>query len=255
MNEIEQLLHIEYSYSKRDESELAPTLDLFLNTVGGERKPYWVRAGAIDLVNDLVIVCSFVAGATFGQVINSYFAGLLRTEDAKVLGEQHRKAIEPWLQSVVHAFREITATAKKLLERGFSSPHSLGKEQSIAIEIPLGKTSCYIVLDQPHISQKALDKLPSAIGCMLRFIAEEGIPEDATVMQLFFDSKSDDWNYLLAPTSAGFGRFVDRVINIKTGESISITSAEQFIKFAVIAPKEGLKFLVDPFRHSKKRTE
>jgi hypothetical protein len=256
MNEIEQILHIDYSYSERDESKLAPTLNLFLHELGGERKPYWGRKGVIDLVTFLELVISFVAGATFGQAIENYFAGLLRIEDAKVLGEQHRKDIDRWLQDVEHAFGKIVAAAKKLFERGFSFPHSLGKEQPLAIEIPLGKVSCYIVLNQPHVSQEALDKLPSAIVHMLRFIAEEGIPEDAITVQLFFDYKSCDWNYLLAPTPEGFGRFIDRVINIKTGESISITSVEQFIEFTDITPGDGFKFLVDPFyHHDKKMTE
>ena len=89
---------------------------------------------------------------------------------------------------------------------------------------------------------------------VVRLISDIGIPEDAIIVQLYFDYKSRDWRYLLAPTLKGFGHFIDRVIDIKTGACIGFTSAEQFIEFAGVTPKDGFKFLVDPFWYNVHKT-
>ena len=229
MSDINQILNVDYSYSSKDEEELSPILTSLEKRLGGERRPYGGRAGAIDLVTFLEVVISLVASATLGKVLESYFSGLLRTEDTKTIGQQHRETIERWLNNVKIGLQEIVAAIEERLKSRKHLSTFFGKEQPFAIRFQIGQITCYVVINQPHITQEALDILPNAIIRVVRFFAEVGIPEDATVVQLFFDSKSSDWRYLLAPTREGFGHFIDRVIDIKTGEIYSrITSADSF---------------------------
>jgi len=253
LSDINHILVIKYSYSLNNEPELEPILTALERRLGGERRPYAGRKGAIDLVTFLELVIGIVTTATLGKVLESYFSGLLRTEEAKLIGQQHRTIIKQCLRNVEKGLQEIVIEIKDWLKLEVVFPHISGKEQLLAIQFQLGRTTCYIVLNQPHITEEALDTLPNAIIRVIRLITEIGIPQDATVVQLYFDPKSGDWRYLLAPTIEGFGHFIDRVIDIRTGQCIIISSADNFIKFADITPDDGFKFLVDPFRYHDKR--
>jgi len=84
----------------------------------------------------------------------------------------------------------------------------------------------------------------------LLFIVEAGLPEESTVLQLCLDPISNDWKYLLIPSHQAFGRFVDRVVDLSTGQLITIRSSEGFIELLGATEPEGIEFLVDPYRYS-----
>ena len=220
--------------SLRDEIILAPTLTTLEKRIGGERRPFLDRAGAFDLLSYLEVPIFFVLTGVANKLIDSYLTGLLKTKDIEAIGTHHRQVINDWLLDVEQSSGKIVSALKEILKQGGMVPSFQGKQKSLSIIFYLGIIPCYVVLNQPHVTLEALDMLPNTISRVLRFSSEIGIPKDATEVQLFFDTKSNDWRYLFAPTPKGIGHFIDRVIDINTGEYIKIASPEKFIEFAKI---------------------
>lgn len=243
------VLEVEYRYSARDEATLAASLSALENEVGGQRRPWGMRAGAIDLVTFLEFAVTFVVGATLGDALKSYFSGLSGAEGAKKLGERHRAVILQWLGDVQAGLAHLITSAKQRFREGLVAPEFDGKEQPIAIRIGIG-VECFIVLNARHVSEGALDHLPDAVSRMLEFIAENGLPDESTVLQLCLDPTSREWRYLLAPSHQAFGRFVDRVLDLSTGQLMKLRSRQEFIELLQVAEEDGLKCLIDPYRHS-----
>jgi hypothetical protein len=242
----ELVLQIDYGYRASNEATLDSTLSALQQDIGGQRRPWGARAGAIDLVTYLEFVVTFVVGATLGEALKNYFSALSGAQRAKTLGERHRAIVLQWLGDVQDAVTRLIASAKQRFREGLAAPKFNGKEQSIAIRVVLG-VECFIVLNGPHVSEDALDRLPDAISKMLQFIGEFGPPDQSTVLQLCFDPVSREWRFLLAPSHQGFGRFVDRVVDLSTGQLITLRSRHEFIELLHVAEEDGLKFLVDPY--------
>lgn len=208
-----------------------------------------MRAGAIDLVIFLEIAITFIVGATLGEALKSYFAGLVGAEKAKKLGERHKKIIAAWLGSVKEGLHHLVSSVRHQLLQGFRAPHYNRMEKPIAIRIEIGLLECYIVINGRNVSDNALENLPGAVTRMLQFIAEVGLPAEATVLQLCLSPSSAEWRYLLAPSRHAFGRFVDRVIDLSTGQLLIIHSREEFIELLGATEADGIRFLVDPYRY------
>jgi hypothetical protein len=245
----EPIINVEYSYSSKDEGTLDRDLSSMQADIGGQRCPWGGRAGAIDLVIYLELILTFVAGATLGEAIKSYFAGLAGADKAKQLGEHHRETILNWLSNVKNNIQRIVSSIRSRLQEGLRAPHFEGMEEPIALRIRIGLLECYIILNGHYVTDEALDHLPEAVSVLLRFLAEIGLPKDATVIQLCPDPKSCEWRYLLVPSNKAFGHFVDRIIDLTTGKQIHIHRRQEFIDLLGATPEEGIKFLVDPFRY------
>jgi hypothetical protein len=252
MKRVSARLELEYSYRTGEEGTLGPIIEAVESECGGRRAPYGSRSGAIDLVSFLEICVSFVAGVGLRKALESYLVGLLRTESAKKLGERHREAIGRWLVGVERSLQRLGAVLRDRVIGKFSFPRLNGKEQPLALCIPLGRVTCFVVVNQSRVAQEALDWLPDAVVRVLRLAAERGLPSDATVVQLFYDVASKRWRYLFVPTARGFGHFIDRVIDVDTGREVIIGSAEEFIELANVKSEDGLKLLVDPFRYRER---
>jgi hypothetical protein len=105
MNNADYGVILEYHYNSQDEQLLGPILHILEKEIGGVRKPYGAKFGAIDLVTVLEFIIGIGITATLGKVVESYFAGLLRTEDAKKIGEQHRENIKRWKANCHRTFK------------------------------------------------------------------------------------------------------------------------------------------------------
>lgn len=243
------VIKISYVYLENDEVSLNPILESFEKEIGGERHPYGMRMGAIDLVTFIEFVITFIAGASLGEILKNYLSGLVAADSAKGLGEKHREIIKNWLNNVEQGFNQLIKTVKQKFDGGFRAPTFEDKEQPIAICIHISDIEIFIILNQHNITDEAFGLLPNAIVRTLSFIAENGLPEDTFVLQLYFDSQKNDWCYLFAPSKNAFGHYIDRIININTGEITIIKSAKEFIAFTEISESDGIKFLVDPFRY------
>jgi len=248
-----QVTQIEYVYGKYEEANLLPILKMLETEIGGKRKPYGMRGGAIDLVTFLEIVISFVAGVAIRPVISKYFEGFFNADALKKLGEKHRQQIINWSTKLQDDIEIII----KAFERAYKTTVPItfqGKPEAVAICIHLGLSSFHIVLNHENVSPKLMRNLPKGVILALRYLAESSIPKDATALQLYFDKTSHSWKYLFMPTPQAFGRWIDRYVDLDTGQVVRITSQKEFIDKFKPSDNDQYKFLVDPFREVANKT-
>jgi hypothetical protein len=243
-------VEFEFGYDARNKAILASALSAMQKDVGGRQRPWGMRGGAIDLLTFLEIGIVFVAGATLGEALKKYFSGLSGAARAEKLGERHREIVIQWLGNVRSSLKRLIVSVNQQFRKGMPTPKFQGKEEAVAVRFQVGEVECFVVLNGPHVSLDSLERIPEAIGDMLEFVAQTGLPDDSTVVQLCLDPVSAQWRYLLVPSHGAFGRFVDRVVDLSTGEVLRIGSRQEFIKLLQVAKEDGLKFLVDPYRNS-----
>lgn len=242
------VVEFEFEYDARNEATLASALSAIQNEVGGRQRPWGMRAGASDLLTFLEIVIVFVADATLREPVKKYFSGLSGAERAEKLGERHREVILQWLSDVRNGLELLLAAVNRQFRKGMPSPNFQGMEEAMAIRFPVAEVECFVVLNGPHVTRSSLNHLPEAIGNIFEFVAQTGLPHESTVVQLCLDPVSVQWRYLLVPSREAFGRFVDRVVDISTGQIMTLDSPHEFIELLQVDEKDALKFLVNPYR-------
>lgn len=239
---------INFVYQQSGEKDLEAFLSELQDEVGGERNPYSSRKGAIDLVTFLSIVATFVIVPTLQSAVQKYLEGLLDFDGLKDLGEAHRKQIFIWFQRIGNeVLRLVRAVQEKqlLIRKPFTFQQ---KEEALALEIPTKFGNTYIVLNHKYISSTLLENLPRAVVTAIRYLHENLPLEEAIVFQLYYDASSQDWIYLFAPTTQGFGHYIDRYIDLRTQQIKLVSSRSEFIKLFQPASEDELKFIISPFR-------
>ncbi|MFA4987113.1 MAG: hypothetical protein WC712_11045 [Candidatus Brocadiia bacterium] len=244
----ESFFTVEYAYSSRNSVILDAALTALQKEIGGHRRPWGLRSGALDLVTFLELTLIFVASNTLPEYVKSYLAGLMGVEEAKKLGEKHRGKILPWLDEVRQRLQLFVASAEKRFREGLEAGEFEGTEMPIAICIELGQHPCFIVLNGRHVTHNSLERLSHDIVRMFRYIAEVGLPEESTVLQLCLDPVSQDWRYLLVPSHRAFGQYVDRIIDLSTNRLFAIHSAKEFVELLDVSQADRYQYLVNPFR-------
>lgn len=242
---------VTYNYYSGDEAALDGYIKLFEDVVGGNRKPYWARAGAIDLVTFLDIVIPFTAGVALTPLIKKYFEGLLNADELKNLGSKHRVEIRDWFKKVENNIAKLISPIVDDSNPAIFHINSQVKGKALALRVHFGHVECFIVLNHATISKSLIESVPRAVTNVINLLMIHGVPEDTHVIQIYYDIRSDEWRYLFIPTSQGFGNFIDRYIDFKTGELISINSSEEFVKTFLPSVEDRLKFLVDSERYKK----
>ena len=243
------VIDLQYRYSSSDEADLDSALSALESELGGQRRPWAFRASAIDLVAFLEIVVTFIAGATLGEALKNYLGGLTGVDQAKKLGERHQEVILKWLDAVKDSIHRLVSSVRLRFHEELNALYFEEMEQAIAMVICLGQLQCYVVLNGRNVTDTALENLPGAVTKMLQFIAEVGLPEESDILQLCLDPRSDQWRYLLVPSHQAFGRFVDRIIDLSTGELLFLRSREEFITLLGATRDEGIKFLINPYKY------
>ena len=119
--------------------------------------------------------------------------------------------------------------------------------EALAIVIPIGRTTLYIVINHNDMPPNLFYNLPKGVIRALKYLAEESIPKDATCFQLFFDKTSGSWRYLFMPTKEGFGRFIDRYIDLDDKKVELIKSREEFLEKFRPSNQDQFMFIVTPF--------
>ena len=242
-----QLWYLVLIYRKSEESELEDFLTALQQDIGGTRSPYDRRAGALDLVSFLELVV-VVAGISVRPVVQKYFEGLLNADGLKKLGEKHRSQLLEWFGefrvSLSSAIGHIHANLR-LLHTSFTLS---GKEMALALEIPTAFGELYVVLNHQNLSPRLLKSLPGGIVSAIRFIYETGFPDQTVAFQLYYDSATDEWPYLFAPTTRGFGNHIDRYVDLRNSRIEQISSSEEFRELFRPAVEDEFKFLVSPLR-------
>lgn len=244
-----QTLYVQYDYRRAEEASLREVLEVFESEVGGERRPYEWRAGAIDLLTFLQIGLGFVVGVAIKPVIGEYFKGLFKADQLKEAGEKHREALDSWFSQLLGDLKKLLRPIGIYVKNGFPRFTAFNiKEMALALFIPVGDRVFYVVLNNTGMTEGLLATLPSGIIRMLRFAAEKELPEDGKALQLHFDPTTQDWKYLFIPTYRGFGHWIDRYIDLDAGETIPVGSQADFQARFCPRPEDELKFLVSPFR-------
>lgn len=243
--------NIEYVYRKSEEEELEETIGRLQEQLGGNRKPYHSRHGAIDLVSFLELLIIFTAGISVKPVLQKYFEGLLNADGLKKIGESHRKEITEWflkLEKDIFQILDALHSSLSVLHTSFTFD---GNEEAVVLEIPTYSGLLYVTLNHRDITPKLIKNLPEGIIKAVRFLCEKGFSGDTMVLQLYFDKQLQQWVYLLAPTVEGFGNFIDRYVDLRDGEIRYLASQSEFIQTFNPAPEDTLKFLVSPYWRDK----
>ena len=244
-----EVFQINYVYRQSEERDLEDFLPELQDEVSGEITPYISGRGVFDLVTFLSISVTFVViPHILTPVVSKYLEGLLDFDTVKDLGKAHREQIAKWFRRIgieIHGL--VRAIQEKQISTGKSFTFQKKKE-ALALEISTKFGSIYIVLNHKHISPTLLENLPRAVVKAIRYLHENPPLEQAIGFQLYYDALSQDWIYLFAPTTQGFGYYVDRYIDLRTQQIKLISSRSEFIKLFQPASEDELKFLISPFR-------
>lgn len=243
---------VSYKYYSGDEAALDEYLKLFEDVVGGNRQPHWGRVGGIDLVTFLEIVISFTAGVTITPLLKKYFEGLLNADELKNLGSKHRAEIRDWFKKVEDNIRKLIAPIIEDQKPSIFHTNFHIEGKALALRVHFRDVECFIVLNHATISKSLLDSVPQAVTKVINYLITHGVPEDTHVIQIYYDIESEEWRYLFMPTSQGFGSFIDRYVDFKTGELININRSDDFVKTFLPSVEDRLKFLVDSERYKNR---
>lgn len=243
---------ITYSYRKSEEADLEVLINHFENSVGGMRKPYGMGARAIDLVTIFEIVIPFTTGVAVTPILKKYFEGLLNANELKNLGEKHRNEIAGFYNKVSSNLKQIVSPIQNSLGAIFPSYTLQGVEKAAALRVEFGGIECFIVLNNASINEELINKIPEAVRSVIHMLMDYGLPEETHVLQLYYDREESNWRYLFMPTTRGFVNYIDRYVDLKTGELVHLNRPEDFVKTFLPDMKDRYKFLVDPYRYKNK---
>jgi len=244
-------LHIKYVYQSSEEKDLEDFLTVLQYKLGGERSPYSSRRGGIDLVAFFGMVVAFVIAPTLQSAVQKYLEGLLNFDELTNIGKGNRKVIFRWFNQIETGACELIKTIQEqqfLINKSFTFQQ---KEEALALEIPTGFGTLYVVLNHSNIYPTLLENLPIGIVAAIRYIHENSWLEKTIVFQLYFDVASQEWVYLFAPSIKGLGYHVDRYVDLRNQQTKQISSQSEFITLFQPASEDEFKFLVSPFREYK----
>lgn len=243
---------ITYSYRKSEETDLEVLINHFENSVGGMRNPYGMRAGAIDLVTIFEIVIPFTTGVAVTPILKKYFEGLFNADKLKNLGEIHRNEIAGFYNKVRSNLKQIVSPIINSPGTIFPSYTFQGVEKSAALRVEFGGIECFVVLNNASMNEGLINKIPEAVTSVIHMLMDYGLPEETHVLQLFYDREKSNWRYLFMPTTRGFGNYIDRYVDLQTGELVHLNRPEDFVKTFLPDIQDRYKFLVDPYRYKNK---
>ncbi len=243
---------ISYSYKSGDESDLEDLLILFEKKIGGKREPYYSRSGAIDIVSFFEIFIPFTSGVVITLLLEKYFEGLLDTDELTSVGKKHKTEIIAWYKNVESNIKKLLSPIAKPPKKVFSRYTNQQTEKAAALRVSFGKIECYIVLNHSTINERLIENLPYAITSIIEYLKTSGLPEETHVLQLYYDIEDYNWKYLFLPTANGFGNFIDRYVDLTTGELVHLNSPDDFVNTFLPVLQDRYKFLVNPFRYNEK---
>lgn len=243
-----ETLNVRYSYRGSDEEKLENFLIELEKEIGGEREPYFAKWGALDLVAYLTIGVGLVIGAAFKKPFDKYFEGLFNGDRLKELGERHRVKVAEWFSILEKEITKVVQSAALVYNKGSLKAKLNNDGKAFVIQIFIDSHELFIVLNHNNLSFHELINLPKGIVSALHYLFENGIIEDSTSFQLYFDHLSKKWKYLFVPTAQAFGKWIDRYVDLDTGIVRLIKSQNEFVETFNPSYEDRNRFLIDPFR-------
>ena len=244
-----QELNVVYSFRASEEAIIRDAITSLETEIGGERELHEGQKGAVDNLSFLEIVAWITASLPVQIVAKKYLEGLLNADGIKKLGEDHRAKLTEWTRSIAIDLAGIVAALSKLLDHGLPTLNYRGHAKALTLLIPIPAGQCYVTLNHARMSTRTLANLPRGIMRLLEFMSQGSLPQDCRLFQLYFDEVTHEWRYLLAPTTAGMGNWIDRYMDLDTGETIMVPTPDEFKAKFNPAPEDALKFIVCPFRN------
>jgi hypothetical protein len=244
-----QILELNFKYSRSEETDLDEFLRALQGEIGGERSPYFAKSGGLDLVSFLEVSALFIAGVATKPLIQKYFEGLLNADYLKELGEEHRGQIVEWFSEFETALSNVISAVHSNLHLIHTSFTLSGHDEAITLELPTDFGILYVVLNHRNLSPKLLKNLPKGIVSAIRFIYEIGFRDAAPAFQLYYDEATEEWPYLFAPSTEGFGNYIDRYADLRDSRVEFIPSGMEFNRLFRPTVEDEFKFLVSPFRN------
>ncbi|MCF6404081.1 hypothetical protein L3C95_14400 [Chitinophaga filiformis] len=205
------------------------------------KKRTGIRSSALDLVT--LLEFSIVSG--IGKIIrDAYLKGLLDENYIKSLGENTRKHASSSLKAISNYF---SAFYKVFISKKVQT----GK--AIAFIEQFEGYSIYVVLNEYRSTQKLVDNLAEALVKLCSMISLKQIEIDPPhILQLYPDYSTETWEYVFAPSTQAYGKFIDRYFSFREESFHSINSAEEFINKFQITDFDEFKFIISAKFHSNR---
>lgn len=176
-------------------------------------RSYGLRAGAIDLVT----IIDFALGTIAGEIIYDYLKGVTNFNLAEELGKVSRK----YLIEVNELIQQIYKNhcQDKLLN-----------SYAVAYVDYFDGFSIYAVLNHADSSIQLIKKLGNTLLNIYNILPTliEQIDDEIIVIQVYPDFELDEWRYLFIPSTQAFGKYIDRVYDMKYQKFIYFDSNTSF---------------------------
>lgn len=237
-----------YCYPQKDAERFEPFLSELEGEFGGKRLPWGVQGSAIDLVTVFEIGVGWkVSSPIVKAIVGKYLDGLLNTDAIKKVGANHRQRVISLSKKARGTLRALCNRLSIMVQNGLDGV-GMNSDLAVTLHFQIDDLSCYVVVNQYGIDHHALEHIPQAIDRVVQLKTIGFMPSDAHTSQLFFDFDTGSWRYLFVPTNAAFGHHIDRYIDLKSSETLFLSSNREFIERFSPSYEDQLKFLVSPFR-------
>lgn len=237
-------MDITYSYSQVDEGQVLPLVNYLEKQFGGQKKPYYSKFGALDIVSFLEIAVSF----SVLPYLKKYLEGLLSFDEAKKLGENHRDNLIKYYDYIESNVQKIVEVINYQYVSGLPKIKFNENEKALVLFLPLGRLSIYVVINHLKINNILITKIPIGVKNAFKYILTNKLPDNLLSIQLYFSVKYKEWRYLFIPSSDAFGNFINRYVDLQTGKLHLINSQSEFIDLFGVVDEDKYKFLITPFR-------
>jgi hypothetical protein len=172
------------------------------------------RFGAIDIESLIEIgVCW-----AFFEIVKNYGKGLIGIDWFKNLEEEHRKKL-------LHEISIIKSFIKEYYNQ-FIKNNKM--EESISLIEKFNDITIFVSLNDTRLIPKLIDHLGNAL-CELYAKLDLGIIDlkEAKTVQLYPNFNTETWDFIFAPSNAGFGKFIDRYYDLRINTLINVNSTGQ----------------------------
>lgn len=241
--------HIGYSCPAPDEQHVGTLIRHLMSRLGGQRQPFVERRGAIDLDTALLeITLRICADQPHPHVLAEYCQGTLDVDTLNGLSESDRREITLWYEKLCERLEGLMLPLLDTLRSECPRAMLHDQERAVALLVRAGTLSCYMTLNHSAMDSLLTSRIPDGLVAAIKYILESNVPEDASVLQLYFDRDEHNWPYLFMPTTAGFGHFINRYVDLRDSSVRTIHSTAEFIARFQPDPDDALKFLVNPFK-------